>query len=702
MTDQVKKERKAGGHGADWWGKEISRSNKAWESYRKRARQVIERYRDEREENDARSNEKRFNILFSNTETLKPAIYSQPPIPDIRRRWQDKDPVGRLAATILQRATQFCTESYDFDSVLEACVVDYLLSGFATARIKYKPFIKRTPRKDGAGNPVLEEGKPAFDEELVYQEATTEYVGWDRFLMSRSRTYEKVWYVAFSDDLTREEVESTFGQEIAGRIAYTKKEHPDQEDKDGDLKARVWEVWCKRDRTRFFVAEGFDGWVSPPEPDPLRLQGFFPNPKPIWSIATNDTLRPVPEYTEYQDQARELDDLTERIDVLTSALRRRGVYDASIPELADLASSLSDNDFKGVNNWIALKEKGGLENAIAELPIEGIAKIIVTLDERRERVKQVIYEVTGIADIIRGASNPNETLGAQQLKGKWAGLRISSRQKKFAIFARDLVRMKAEVIAERFDPMTLSLISGIKLPTAAEKQQWMQAQEAEAQRAQMMAQQGQQAQPHQPNPEEAEFFANPTWEDVLHVLRSDKLRGFKIDIETDSTVQPDADAEKQARSELLQALGGFSQAVTPAVQAGLIEKKTAIELIQFAISAFKVGTKLEEGLDEAINAAQGPTPEQQAFAQQLQAKEQELAEREAKTKDEEHQTEIAKKDTERAQDKLSAERALFDLEKKFEDQILALQKQHMSEMQALVGSAEDFARDITSQGAPPQ
>lgn len=706
MSEQEKPDtKKAGkmvaGHGPDWWVKEIARSVKAWKTYSERARKVIERYRDERE-ND-KSGTKRFNILFSNTETLKPVIYSQPPVPDIRRRWQDKDPVGRLAATVLQRATSFCLESYDFDSVLDSCSTDYLLPGFAVARAKYKPYFKKTPKVGPDGKPEMVDGKPAFDEEIIYQEALTEYVPWDRFVMSRSRTYERIWYVGYGDDLTRDEVKATFGDKIAGQLSYGKKDHPEADEAEGaELKARVWEVWCKRDRTRAFVAEGFDGWVGEPEPDPLRLQNFFPNPKPLWAISTNDTLRPIPEYTEYQDQAQELDDLTNRIDVLTSALRRRGVYAGAIPALADIANSLGDNEFKAIDDWTSLLEKGGIANLIAEMPIESIANIIMQLEERREKVKQTIYEVTGIADIVRGSSNPNETLGAQQLKGKWAGLRISARQKKFANFARDLVRMKAEIIAERFDPETLSLVSGLKLPHQQEKQQWQQMQAMQQKQAQAMAQQAQAAQqagqqppqpPPPPNPEEAKFFAQPTWEEVMEVLRSDKLRGFKIDIETDSTVQPDADAEKAARSELLQALGGFAQSMVPAVQSGLVPQKLAIEAIQFTLRAFKVGSAFEQELDQMSEQPAGPTPEQQQKEQQLQQKEQELGEREAKVKEDEHGAEMAKKDAQRASDKVTADKAIFDLEKRFNEQVEALEERYEQQVKAITGQANSVVQD---------
>jgi uncharacterized protein (DUF3084 family) len=180
----------------------------------------------------------------------------------------------------------------------------------------------------------------------------------------------------------------------------------------------------------------------------------------------------------------------------------------------------------------------------------------------------------------------------------------------------------------------------------------------------------------------------------MTVLRSDKLRGFKIDIETDSTVQPDADAEKQARTELIQGLGAFAQSITPAVQAGIVPKKLAIDSIQFALRAFKVGSNFEQELDSMSEQPEGPTPEQQQKEQQLQAKEQELGQREAKVKDAEFKAQLAEKDTQAAADKLAADKALFDLETKWQAQFDALEERYEQQMRDLVGKAEDTVRGL--------
>ena len=561
-----------------------------------------------------------------------------------------------MAAEVLQRSLAYATDAYDCDAVLSACNEDFVLPGFAVAWVRYRPYFAT---QDGI-------------ETLAYQEVADEYVSWDSFTMSRTRQWERVWWVAKYEDLSREEIETTFGKAMAEKVKMTRGADgatlKEGNEADDELKsARVWEVWCKRDRSRLFVAEGNDFFVRAPEEDPLKLEAFFPCPRPLWAISTTSTMVPVPEYLMYQDQALELDDLTERIDVLTSALRRRGVYDAENQEtLQSLASSATDNDFKPVKNWQALMDKGGLSNIIAELPIEGLAKIIVMLYEARDRTKQVIYEVTGIADIVRGQSDPRETLGAQKIKGQWAGMRVNTRRDKFAKFARDLLRLKAEIIAEKFRPEEFEQMSGIKLfGTVQEKQQMQQA-------AQMAQQQGQPV-----PPEIAEKLKQPTWEEVTAILRNDKLRGFRIDIETDSTVQPNADEEKQRRVELITGITGFLGQAGPLVAQGVMPAGLAKELLQFTVRGFQVGSQVEQALDE-LGANEGEDPKIAQAKQAMQAKEQELQQREAQVKEQEHGAQLASKDAQIQSERLKGQQK--DLDHKAE--IMALEQRMRAELDA--------------------
>ena len=53
------------------------------------------------------------------------------------------------------------------------------------------------------------------------------------------------------------------------------------------------------------------------------------------------------------------------------------------------------------------------------------------------------------------------------------------------------------------------------------------------------------AQPGQPDPKEQ------VWEAVIRLLQSDHARGFRVDVETDSTIEMDAGQTQEARTEFL-------------------------------------------------------------------------------------------------------------------------------------------------------
>src|SRR6266481_4560356 len=77
---------------ADKWLKEIKRIRGKEEKWRKKAKDVLDRYRDDRGLDD---NVSKFNILWANTEIIKPAIFSRMAVPDVRRRYLTQDPAAR-------------------------------------------------------------------------------------------------------------------------------------------------------------------------------------------------------------------------------------------------------------------------------------------------------------------------------------------------------------------------------------------------------------------------------------------------------------------------------------------------------------------------------------------------------------------------------------------------------------------------------
>ena len=106
-------------------------------------------------------------------------------------------------------------------------------------------------------------------------------------------------------------------------------------------------------------------------PDPLHLEGFFPCPCPLNATMTNDTLIPVPDYAEAQDQYMQIDDLTKRIDILTNACKVRGVYDAAAQGVKRVFEEGQEPDLIPIDSWAMFAEKGGLKGAMDWVPIGG-------------------------------------------------------------------------------------------------------------------------------------------------------------------------------------------------------------------------------------------------------------------------------------------------------------------------------------------
>ena len=278
-------------------------------------------------------------------------------------------------------------------------------------------------------------------------------------------------------------------------------------------------------------------------------------------------------------------------------------------------------------------------------PIEKIAGILGQLYIQREQIKTTIYEITGIADIMRGSSAAMETLGAQQLKVQFGTMRLDDSRRDIQRYARDLIRIAAEIISEQFQPESLQMMTDIQLPTMEEKQQIITSQmQSMAMQAPAMGPPMPPGQPEQPelappappvqppqiSPEMLEMLEKPTWEECIQLLRDDKQRSFRVDIETDSTISGDYAADQEAITKLLQGVSAFISDAGPAVEAGYLPIEAAKAMIMTAVRRFKLGREVEDALDmigendPAANAEQQEgAGVEQALAMKLQIEQQE-------------------------------------------------------------------------------
>lgn len=587
------------------------REAKTWES---RSKKIVKRYKDARGDLKGPA---RFNILWSNVQTLHPALYDGAPTPNVDRRFEDDEEVNTTVAQILERSASYFVKTNDFDDCLNQAVLDRLLPGRGTTWVRYVPNFKDVQvtgntevKRDGAQvTDDVVTGEDA-EEELYSEDVVLDYVHWQDFGHSVCRTWQEnrlVWRKVYLD---KAEVKKRFPQTCmaAGQFIVPLDAKPlgrKEDDKsEGNSKCTIIELWDRVTKKVYWFHAAMDKFLDELE-DPLRITGFFPCPKPIYSTLANDTLIPTPDFILYQDQANELDILTGRIDMLNKALKVVGVYDASAEGVQRMLSENMDNRLIPVEQWAVFAEKGGLKGVVDYFPIEMVANVLIQLYEARDRTKQDIYEITGISDIIRGATDAGETATAQKIKGQYATLRLNSMQKEVARFSRDCVRIMTEIIAEHFSLDTLKEVSGVRLLTEAEKQQVMMSQQPQP------GPDGQ-PMPPQPLPEHIEkMLKKPTWEQVEAVLRENGARCFRIDIETDSTIKADQEAEKAARTEFLTAAGSFIQ------QAATIQspelQPLLMRMLEFGAGGFKISRELETDFKVASDALkakaeQPPTP----------------------------------------------------------------------------------------------
>jgi hypothetical protein len=555
-----------------YWHDQIETAQKTFDKWEKRGQKVVKRYRDERDAIEMPR--MKFNILWSNIQVLFPSLYGRQAKPEVSRRFSDQDPVGRLASTMLERVMEYETTQFaDFDNAMRGVVEDRLLPGRGTAWIRYEPIIV-------GGNPEVEGQLEDLQEAQVYDvveepveridaaHSPIDYVYWADFLHSPARTWDEVWWVARAVYMTKEEGVERFG-DVFKNVSLTS-QNTDMDGKNPmtakmtyDKKAKVYEIWNKRSGKVCWIAKGYPQALDERD-DPLDLEEFFPCPKPLLATTTTGTMIPVPDYCEYEDQAQELDNLTQRIYLLTKACKAVGVFNAEFKELARMFSEGVDNKLFPVTGWAAMSEKGGLKGAIDMMDT---SQIIVTLRElyaAREQVKQSIYEIMGISDILRGSSKAQETLGAQQLKANFGSLRLRSAQGDVARFATDVFKLKAQIICKFYPPELIVEMSGV-----------------------MNTQDGQ-------NPELLQA--------AIQMLSNSTIRDFHIQVEADSLAQIDEQAEKQAAAEAVETIGSFLQSSLPIMQSVPEMLPMMSEMLLFLVRRFRAGRGMEGAIEQAMKA----------------------------------------------------------------------------------------------------
>src|SRR6266436_6379964 len=456
--------------------------DKEFKRWLKRGSTIEKRYRDERNRVDEEG-QRRVNSLWANIEILTPALYGKCPVPTAERRFRDKDVVGRGAAQIIQRALQNEIEICGFDEAMRQALKDYLLAGRGSVWVRYEPEVSESisiptddeqDQHDSLGNIRPDDDSPEEEKlretgDRVTRESTpVDYIQWTDFYTfpSKARTWKEVTAVGKRVYMTRNQMKRRFGNEIGRAIPFQKDDRKTRRQEDTrsgheiDEKAQVFEIWDRSKEEVVWVAEGYQ-YLCDRQDDPLKLENFFPCPKPLYSNATNNTLIPVPDFIQYQDQAIQIDELTQRISMLAKACKVAGVYNAAAKGIQRLFNESVENEMIPVDDWSAFAEKGGVAGNLSFIPLKEIMGVIEELTKIKERATAEMDRLTGINDIMRGVSDDErETLGGKRLKSAASGTRLQQRQDEVARFARDTLKIMSDIMCQHFSPKSLIEVSG--------------------------------------------------------------------------------------------------------------------------------------------------------------------------------------------------------------------------------------------------
>jgi len=170
----------------------------------------------------------------------------------------------------------------------------------------------------------------------------------------------------------------------------------------------------------------------------------------------------------------------------------------------------------------------------------------------------------GISDILRGASNASETLGAQQLKANFGSLRLRASQGDVARFATDLFRMKAQIVCKFYPPELIVEMSGVMNTPEGQDPQLLQA--------------------------------------AIQMLSNSTIRDFHIQVEADSLAQIDEQAEKQNAQEAITVIGTFLREAIPMVSGAPETLPMVSEMLLFLVRRFRAGRGLESAIERAMKA----------------------------------------------------------------------------------------------------
>jgi hypothetical protein len=505
-------------------------------------------------------------------------VYSNQPVADVRPSNQSKNPLFISVARMVQRGLTKCIDHPSFDESMHRSVDDFLAMSLGVVRIKLDSIINTTRNivpifgTDAMGQPVQVGSRPEDIEEIGEQTLRWEYVPWRRFGWEPCNNWKHCSWIYFRHRMTQLQIKKRFGKTV--------KASKDQNDRvtTNEWKAKtfdIYEVWDKDKKRVLFIAKGEEEPIEVME-DPLGLIEFWPIPQPMMTNLPSEELIPQPDYDYIRFYDSELNRLHERRASLTEQIKAAGAFDIGMPELSDMLE-LEDGEMKGVQNLMQrINAAGGVDGIMYFLPIAEKVEALRVVTEQIQIVKSQVDEMLGISDIVRGVTAASETATAQEIKGRWVGVRLTRKRETVIYTVKSMLRIMAQLLVSHITPQNLQRMTQMDIS-----------------------------------------------EEMMQVLKNDMMMEFSIDIETDSTVAKDEFKERETFQEMLNGVAQFAQSVLPMVQQNALPADVSSAVLSAALKPY---AKYDRNLEEALSSLPQTQQQLQELNQQLQQTQQQLTE----------------------------------------------------------------------------
>ncbi|RLC81744.1 MAG: hypothetical protein DRI61_03445 [Chloroflexi bacterium] len=586
---------KGGTDSPTYWKRWITMARKGQKTHRESTKKAWEEYENAGISGDAANsgiqNARSYPIYWSSCKTLEPAYYSRTPKLNIRREFGIDDEESLTAVLITERLGDFLIKDCDFDNVMSSAVMDFIHGDKATAQVLYEADERRDTFPlflDEQAKFVTADGQPYDGETEETEEGFfgVNIVPINQVVKLKPALYDECIHTPHAKNeeeitekgyyflLTRKQAEEAFDDDVVEKINWAKGTEGDPgekrdygDDEEGKNSVQIigefvegWECWCESSKKVYWYSNQYDGFLKIAD-DPYKLKGFFPSPSFIISSKPSKTLFPTPSYVQLEPIIKELHKAQNKVINLISAIRRRAIVDGD-EELLLLLNAPEGKEYIIHKNIQTIIDKGGLDNMIMFIPLRELVESISELSGLQEKFKNEFFEWFGVPDILRGATDPIETATAQKLKSSAAHDRFKYNKKLVQQLARDSIEMMIDLALGTFTTETLAEICGFQFMN--EDQQ-------------------------------------ASFESQLELLRSDRARFIRIDIETDSLSFIDEQLKADKTSIAVQTLTQGLDKVAQMVETSPEFAQVGLQALLMSLESLSPGDKFEEGIRRAID-----------------------------------------------------------------------------------------------------